>query len=389
MSLPSLRRRVFAWFSRNSRELSWRGTRNPYEILVSEIMLQQTTVAAVEGYYRRFLQRFPNVESLAAAELTEVYRYWEGLGYYRRASQLHQAAGVIAGKHGGIFPQTFDEVLALPGVGRYTAGAVLSIAYDQRLPILEANTIRLHCRLLGLTTNPFEMETNKRLWTFAEEILPYKNVGRFNQALMDLGSRVCTLKQPQCLRETPCPLFEWCQAARLGLQREIPVPKVKPNVEAVTEIAVLVRKRGRILLVQYPDGVRWAGLWDFPRCRDDGFVTETLGELTGRRITTGRQIATHKHTVTRFKITLRFVEGKDCGPLSEPQYAVRWVTPEELNALPMNSSGRKLLRSNIVGEKFAAGTGNHDFADQKPTLPDSVGRRSNSCGHVGNRTGQQ
>jgi A/G-specific adenine glycosylase len=305
-------------------------------------MLQQTTTAAVEGYYRRFLQRFPNVQTLAVADLTEVYRFWEGLGYYRRATQLHKAAGVIVEKHNDVFPQTFEEVLALPGIGRYTAGAVLSIAHDRRLPILEANTIRLHSRLLGITTSPFETETNKRLWAFAEEILPNKNAGRFNQALMDIGSRVCTLKQPCCLGETDCPLVGWCQCARLGLQRKIPVPKAKPSIEEVTEIAVLVRKRGKILLIQYPEGVRWAGLWDFPRCQDDGLVAKTLGDLTGRKMTLGRPISTHKHVVTRFKITLHFVEGKDGGPLQKPQYAIRWVKPEELDNLPLNSTGRKL-----------------------------------------------
>jgi len=345
--MQTFRRRVFAWFSRNSRELSWRGTRNPYEVWVSEIMLQQTTTTAVEGYYLRFLKRFPDVQTLAEADLAEVYRYWEGLGYYRRAAQLHKAAGVIVEKHGGVFPQTFKDVLALPGVGRYTAGAILSIAFDRRLPILEANTLRLHSRLLGVKTDPLETETNRRLWGFAEEILPKKNVGRFNQALMDLGSRVCLPKQPLCLSESgknPCPIIEWCQCARLGLQREIPVPKAKPDIESVTEIAVLVRKRGKILMMQYPDGVRWAGLWDFPRCQDGASdsVTKTLGELTGRRITLVRQISVHKHTVTRFKITLRFVEGEDGGSLQKPRYAVRWVTPGELDDLPLNSAGRKL-----------------------------------------------
>jgi len=342
--LPSFRRRVFAWFSRNSRELSWRGTKDPYEIWVSEIMLQQTTTTAVEGYYRRFLERFPDVKTLAAADLEEVYRLWEGLGYYRRAAQLHKAAGVIVEKHGGVFPQTFGEVLALPGVGRYTAGAILSIAYDQRLPILEANTIRLHSRLLGITTSPFETEANKRLWAFAEEILPKKSVGRFNQALMDLGSRVCTAKQPLCLSEASCPLVEWCQCVRLGLQQKIPAPKAKPNVEEITEIAVLVRKQGKILLMQYPEGGRWAGLWDFPRCSDGESIIETLGELTGHKIELGRLISTHKHTVTRFKITLRFVEGKDCGPLQKSRYPTRWVKLAELNDLPLNSTGRKLAK---------------------------------------------
>jgi len=341
-TLPSFRRCIFAWFSRNNRELSWRGTKDPYEIWVSEIMLQQTTAVAVEGYYRRFLERFPDVKSLAAADIAEVYRLWEGLGYYRRVAQLHKAAGVIVEKHGGLFPQTFEEVLALPGVGRYTAGAILSIAYDQRLPILEANTIRLHSRLLGITACPTETEANKRLWAFAEEILPKKNTGRFNQALMDLGSRVCTAKQPLCLSEASCPLVEWCQCVRLSLQQKIPAPKTKPNTEEITEIAVLVRKRGKILLMQYPEGVRWAGLWDFPRCRDGESVTKTLSELTGRRIELGRPISTHRHTVTRFKITLRFVEGKDCGQSQKPRYTTRWVKPEELASLPLNSTGRKL-----------------------------------------------
>ena len=322
-------------------------------------MLQQTTTATVEGYYQRFLERFPNVHSLAKAELEDVYRLWEGLGYYRRAAQLHKAAIAVVENHGGIFPQTFEHVLALPGVGRYTAGAILSIAHDKRLPILEANTIRLHSRLFGVTTDPLELKTNLRLWAFAEKVLPQKNIGIFNQALMDLGSRVCLPKQPLCLGEanlfscdtkkSACPVADLCQCARLGLQREIPVPKAKPNMEEITEVAVLVRRRGKILLMQYPESVRWAGLWDFPRCQANGSdifadstIPKKLGELTGRSITLHRPISTQKHAVTRFKITLRFVEGKDCGPLQKPQYNVRWVKPEELEEIPLNSTGRKL-----------------------------------------------
>ncbi len=315
-------------------------------------MLQQTTTAAVGGYYRRFLDRFPDVKSLAEADLAEVYRLWEGLGYYRRAAQLHRAAAVVLEQYGGTFPEDFEAVLNLPGIGRYTAGAILSIAFEKRRPILEANTIRLHARLLGLRSDPAQSETNALLWEMAEKVLPKKAIGDFNQALMDLGSRVCLPKRPACLCEKTlwadagsegCPLVSLCRCAEAGLQNEIPAPKKKPTFEETTEIAVLLRRGKKVLLLRYPEGVRWAGLWDFPRFREDR--PEMLSQMTGRNIVLGRTIATLRHTVTRFKITLRFFEGTDLGRCGKAAYETRWVSLAELKELPLNSTGRQLAES--------------------------------------------
>ena len=225
-------------------------------------MLQQTTTQAVQGYFDRFIQAFPTIPSLAAADLETVNRHWEGLGYYRRCAHMHQAAKEIVARFGGVFPDRYEDVLRLPGIGRYTAGAILSIAFDQRLPILEANTFRLHARLLAIRGDLMRGEANERLWKFAEEILPRSGSGKLNQALMDLGSLLCTPKSPKC---TKCPVAVFCESARQGLQADIPSPKTKEQPEYRTEVALLLRKRGKTFLIRYPEGQRWAGLWDFPR----------------------------------------------------------------------------------------------------------------------------
>lgn len=361
-----IRRAIQKWYNRFARSLPWRGTHNPYEVWVSEIMLQQTTTTTVVGYYNRFLEKFPDIRSLAESPLSEVFRLWEGLGYYRRAAQLHKAAQLLHQEYQGVFPTDFEAVLRLPGIGRYTAGAITSIAFDQRRPILEANTIRLHARLLGIESDVKRTENNQALWEFAEMILPKKESGRFNQAVMDFGSLVCTPKNPSCLnvanplfeevkevkevkkiKEGSCPLQPYCRAAQFGLQQVIPFAPPKVEREEITEIAVLIRSRGKILLLQYPETGRWAGLWDFPRFAQK--QPEKLAEITGRNIELGRLIATHKHTVTRFNINLLFYEGIDHGPTSlteqgvkERQLANRWVKPTELADLPLHSSARKL-----------------------------------------------
>lgn len=342
----SLRQRLLAWFSEHARDLPWRKTRDLYAIWISEIMLQQTQVATVIPYYERFLERFPTVESLAAADEHELLRYWEGLGYYRRARQLHAAAQQIVREHGGNFPESFEAVHALPGVGRYTAGAILSIGRDARLPILEANTVRVASRLLGYTGDVYSAAGQKDLWQFAEAILPARQVGTFNQALMELGATLCTPRTPACLL---CPVASLCPARQRGLQERIPGPKRKMQYEDVAEAAVVVRRRdGKILVRQCQPGERWAGLWDFPRVATGAGqppLLEAIEQLVGLRVRLGEQFATLKHGVTRFRITLACYHAQ---PTSEPaarrgsSAGMKWIEAPELKKLALSVTGRRI-----------------------------------------------
>ncbi|MDO4587904.1 MAG: A/G-specific adenine glycosylase [Planctomycetia bacterium] len=378
------RQRLIQWFQKNERLFSWRQTTDPYQIWISEIMLQQTTTQTVEGYFQRFLTRFPTIRILAEADISAVLRIWEGLGYYRRTHQLHQAAKQIVEKHQGIFPNSFQDVLKLPGIGRYTAGAILSFAFDQRLPILEANTLRLHCRILGIEENPTSKKINNILWDFAEKILPQSNCGQFNQSLMDLGSLVCLPQKPKC-RE--CPVVSFCLAAQNGTQHFIPNLVKKKEKEARNEVAVLVRqsdlnekshlnrkaikkkqtvnrscskekndhsalltfqREDKFLLVQYPSHVRWGGLWDFPRFlqkndqepSNDLTINKNLRLLLNRpTIQVQSVLKTIHHVVTKYKITLRFCDS--C-----------LITP----ALMKNDKKAKTIKSNHFDIEFASGT---------------------------------
>src|SRR5688572_10138399 len=243
----SLARRMLAWFKKHARDLPWRRTRDLYAIWLSEIMLQQTQVGTVIPYWERFLARFPDVASLAAAEEREVLRLWEGLGYYRRARQLHAAAGRIALEHQGKFPTSYEAVRSLPGIGRYTAGAILSIGRDQRLPILEANTVRVLSRLTAFRGDTASTTGQRFLWSVAERILPRKQAGTFNQALMELGSEICTPRAPACER---CPVAKLCPTFALGLQAIIPAPKRRTQYEEVTEAAVVISRGSKVLVRQ-------------------------------------------------------------------------------------------------------------------------------------------
>src|SRR6185436_3645748 len=241
----SLRRRLLAWYTKHARDLPWRKSRDPYRVWLSEIMLQQTQVATVKDYFERFTCAFPDVESLAAAEETDVLRLWEGLGYYRRARQLHAAAKKVVAEYSGKFPDEAEDLQQLPGIGRYTAGAIASIAFGRRSPILEANTIRLLSRLVGYRGDPQSSAGQRVLWAVAEEILPQKKVAPFNQALMELGSLICTPSEPKC---DACPLSNVCRARAAGLQQEIPPSKPRPAYTELREAAVIVRKNGSVLM---------------------------------------------------------------------------------------------------------------------------------------------
>lgn len=347
------RRALGAWYRRHARDLPWRRTRDPYAILVSEMMLQQTQVATVRPYFERFVKALPDFAALAAADEQEVLRLWQGLGYYGRARRLHQAAGEIVRQHGGRFPRDLEAAQRLPGVGRYTAGAVLSIAFDLRVPILEANTMRLFSRLLGYRLDPWSSEGQRVLWALAEAVLPHRHVGRFNQALMELGSMVCTRQRPRC---QTCPVASLCAARQEGLQLVIPRPRRRPATESLREAAVVVRHGGRVLLRRCGPKERWAGLWDFPRVElpvdgrtsADEPLAEALAAAVHRRtgvlIRPGRHLATLRHQVTRFRITLECYEACRVSGRLRPGMDLRWVPANELARYPLSSLARKLAR---------------------------------------------
>src|SRR5216683_1802960 len=242
-----LRRSLLAWFGRCRRDLPWRRSQDPYHIWVSEVMLQQTQVATVVGYFKRFLEAFPTLADLAAAEESKVLRLWEGLGYYRRARDLHRAAQRVVADYGGQIPQEPALLATLPGIGRYTVGAILSQAFDRRLPILETNSTRVLCRLFGRRGDPRRGQARRWLWEMAETLLPARRVGAFNQALMELGALVCTPAAPRC---SACPVCELCAARRLGIQDEIPDRLESPAAIAIQEVAVVVYRGRRVLFVQ-------------------------------------------------------------------------------------------------------------------------------------------
>ena len=344
-----LRRRLLSWYAKHQRDLPWRRSKNAYRVWVSEVMLQQTQVATVKDYFRRFVKAFPTVKKLAAADEQEVLRLWEGLGYYRRARQLHAAAQAIVDDHNGRFPRDVETLQTLPGIGRYTAGAIVSIAFDQPAPILEANTIRLLSRLIAYREDPTKSAGQRLLWQTAEQLLPTKDVAQFNQALMELGSLVCTPVAPSCGQ---CPVAQQCAAYDLGLEGEIPISKRKLKFVDVHEAAVVVRKQSRILIRQCAAGERWAGLWDFPRFAIENsgplFVQDELAEKvcrqTGIQVKGASHLQTLKHGVTRYRITLdcyqaEYVAGRIHNTAEQK---VRWIATRELAELPLSTTGRKL-----------------------------------------------
>jgi A/G-specific adenine glycosylase len=350
-----LRRRLLAWFGRHRRDLPWRRDRDPYRIWVSEVMLQQTQVAAVIPFYLRFLQSFPTLTALAAAAEQDILGHWEGLGYYRRARDLHRAARTLAAGHDGKVPDDPVEFGRLPGVGRYILGAVLSQAFNRRLPILEANSLRVLSRFFGLRDDPRSGQGQRRLWRAAELLLPAREVGDFNQALMELGALVCTPATPRC---GACPLAGHCAARREGLQEVLPRRPAPPEVVPERRAAVVVRRGGRVLLARRPERGRWAGLWEFPhgplRTKEsfEAGAERLLPELTGLLAELGQELLTVRHSVTRFRITLVCFQAEyRGGEFASAFYPEgRWVEPGRLTDYPVSVPQRRLAHA-LVGAR--------------------------------------
>jgi A/G-specific adenine glycosylase len=367
--VAALRRRIRGWHPDHGRALPWRASGDPYRVWISEIMLQQTTVAAVKPYYERFLAAFPSVRSLASADESAVLRQWEGLGYYSRGRNLHRAARIIVDRHQGRLPDSVEELQRLPGIGRYTASAIASFAFGRPEPIVEANTLRLYSRLLGYDGDPRSSSGQRLLWEFGAKLVPDRAPGEFNQALLDLGAGVCTSAAPACDR---CPLRESCIAFRDGTQRSIPRAAPRPQVTELLEAVVVIEHNGRFLLRRCVPDERWAGLWDFPRVglplsvapasrltphssgRIDPLLVRETGQqvesLTGIRVELGPAFGELRHTVTRYRIRLLCLRGKRVGGrLRCDSSSPRWVPLPEIADLPLSSTGRQIADRWIRG----------------------------------------
>ncbi|HMM27045.1 MAG TPA: A/G-specific adenine glycosylase [Aggregatilineaceae bacterium] len=340
---------LLAWFEGESEDLPWRQDRHPYRVWLSEIMLQQTQVATVIPYFKRFLERFPTVEDLARAPLDDVLKIWEGLGYYSRARNLHRTAQIVAKEYGGNFPASPEELQKLPGIGRYTAGAIASIAYGVNAPVLDGNVIRVLSRIYDIADDVTQPATQRALWALAERLVPPGQAGAWNEALMDLGRRICTPRDPRCAE---CPVNTWCDAFQAGTQRQRPVrpQRVKTPHFDVTA-AVIRRADGQVLIAQRPPDAMLGGLWEFPGGKREPGETlrdclaREIREELGIEIRVGEQIGVVRHGYTHFRITLYAFYGEIAS--GEPRAigcaAWTWATLDDLDRYAFPVTDRKII----------------------------------------------
>ncbi len=300
--MESFAGRVIEWQQASGRhDLPWQRTRDPYRIWLSEIMLQQTQVSAVVPYYGRFLARFPDLASLAAAPEDDVLALWSGLGYYARARNLHRAARAIVEKHAGIFPSAYDDIVALPGIGRSTAGAIAVFAFGARQPILDGNVKRVFTRAFGIAGFPGEKKIETAMWARAEALLPSNNVEAYTQGLMDLGAGICTRSRPRC---ELCPLHDDCVARRENRIAELPVPRAKRPLPKKCTVMLILQRDREILLEKRPAPGIWGGLWSFPEIADLGDAARALRIRFGAEVTSEGTLPDVHHGFTHYALTI-------------------------------------------------------------------------------------
>ncbi|MDD5466306.1 MAG: A/G-specific adenine glycosylase [Anaerolineales bacterium] len=349
MTLP-LAAPLLAWYAAHARQLPWRGENNPYKVWVAEVMLQQTQVETVKPYYQRWMERFPTLRALAEASQQEVLAAWEGLGYYGRARKLHQAAQVVMCEHGGRIPEEVERLARLPGVGRYTAGAIASIAFGKDAAAVDGNQRRVLARVFNLEEPLNTPAGERRLWELAEAHLPKSQAGAFNQALMDLGAMVCTQRAPAC---GLCPLAEFCQARRLGVQEGRPVRRGKAPTPRYQVAAAVIRREGRVLITQRPADKLLGGMWEFPGGKQQegedlaGCLQRELMEELGVGVRIGAPFGVYRHAYTHFRVTVHAFTcelSNGMQPLPLEAQAMRWCLPEELGGYPMGKVDRQIAQ---------------------------------------------
>jgi A/G-specific adenine glycosylase len=361
--LRELRGSLLAWYRRERRRLPWRESPDPYRVLVSEFMLQQTQVATVVPYFERFMARYPTVRDLAAAPIDDVLAAWSGLGYYRRARNLHAAARRIVDLHGGEVPREERAVRDLPGVGAYTAGALRSIAFGERAAVVDGNVERVLSRLLRMAGPVGKATASRRLWEIAEQLLDPEAPGDFNQALMELGALRCLPAAPDCER---CPWDRHCLARAAGVQGKIPRPAARPVTREMRGAAIVLRRAGRVLLVRREEAGELAGMWELPGSGESPVEGEGARKLAaavrkrhGLSVEVGPRLGEVRHGILDRRIRLELFAAELRGERSvrRSRISSRWVRPEEALAggLALAASARKALRMVVAGERRAGG----------------------------------
>lgn len=311
---------VLAWFAQHGRkDLPWQRNRDPYCVWISEIMLQQTRVETVIPYYEKFMQRFPTILDLASAAVDEVLHHWTGLGYYARARNLHKAARQICEQHQGAFPKSFDDVIALPGIGRSTAAAVLALSFDQRHAILDGNVKRVLARYFAIEGWPSERKVEIQLWEHAESLLPEKRIANYTQAMMDFGATLCTRSKPSCLL---CPIQENCAAFTQQRQHELPTPKPSRNLPQREVVAAIIQNNnGAVWLEKRPSVGIWGGLYSFPEFADVLSMQTWLYKAWKRKHSCILELPTITHTFSHFRLQIHpkliTVDRKPIGVMEE------------------------------------------------------------------------
>jgi A/G-specific adenine glycosylase len=349
----AFQRRLLRRFRVTMRDLPWRRRITPYRILVAELMLQQTQVERVRDFFVPWMRRFPSVSALAAAPLDDVLKQWEGLGYYARARHLHRAAQILVEQHGGRVPRDLETLQKLPGVGRYTAGAVLSIACNMNVPVLDGNVARVLCRVFAVRQDPSKARTKQLLWTLAKALIPGGRARDFNQALMEHGALVCTPRSPKC---PSCAVNELCAAYEKGLQEKVPVKARRPRTIKHDIGVAVIRERDRYLIQQRPEGALLAGLWEFPggkrKSRESiaACIRRELREELGIGVEVGQKLCEVDHTYTHYRVTLHVHWCRIVRARPKALYAqrIRWARPSDFARYTFPAANLRIIE-HIVG----------------------------------------
>jgi A/G-specific adenine glycosylase len=343
-----LQSQLLEWYYLNRRQLPWRGIHDPYKIWISEVMLQQTQVRTVIPYYERFLKKYPDISTLAKTKADKLLKCWAGLGYYSRARNLRKAAQVIMTGHGGKFPKTFEAVHALPGIGRYTAAAILSICFGEPLAVLDGNVMRVLTRALRIHSNINEGDVRQRLWKLAQDLLVCEKPGDFNQALMELGAIICTPRQPNC---SQCPWEGKCLAKLANVQELLPEKGNRKSSRKSFHAVVILEYHEKYLLVRRSEKGQLQGFWEFPcfELRSSQLETSLIAKHFQKKydlqLSTLRHITQVHHSITTRRMTIDVFKGQilKANSLIGPGRNLRWVRSAELRRYPYSSATLRIL----------------------------------------------